>query len=668
MSTSSSPRFIFLFLTLASFLFFFYLAQKDSSPFAPTTVSPVTFRRIDDESNSAHEVHHLPPSPESVSSSSNFNLQHLIKTGRECYLDRWGGDVEGNARCFSSTPAQTFIANNNITKSQVQVQLLITDRDDGSTNFCLKITLSRRRRNVKRDRQHQSWTEDDETRKLGRALRLDRGWSEGLITIVSSPFKDGNAETVQGVKRFFLWNDGTDGDDVGTFSSCICDQELVASMIRTSETSMMTSDDDGACTPPASTNIGLKIMVFELFQDNDALIETGEDLPVQYFTPTSSAERTVVKVYDKTGKWLRRVLSNCGDNNSKNNNNDNNKVITRRELFPDWRVELSPDTTTNYEKDSRFGGYWLRFKGDRTRGNAYSDEHDLLGRMDFRAKYQFAGGSSTNSNSCALQQQAPPRCDKQRCFASSRVLGNKRAVVFIGDSHVRTLYYGMLERLGLPFAANRVWRGGHETEFATSSSRKSTRLKFVPSSFLDRKVVDETLAQVMASTSTKESESETIVVVAGLGQHHSTHCYTLKRHHKEVRETLEYFVSFNSNKINNKSNSNHNVNNVNNDKFKVKLIWFGIPAQPVNRHLFAPKPVGQNRKDCRNNARHLLYSTVQQSLCQTIDGMNNSNKIPFVDAFALSAGLSFTSIDGAHYYSFVRDAMLDSLGQELRKL
>ncbi len=104
----------------------------------------------------------------------------------------------------------------------------------------------------------------------------------------------------------------------------------------------------------------------------------------------------------------------------------------------------------------------------------------------------------------------------------------------------------------------------------------------------------------------------------------------------------------------------------------MKLIWFGIPAQPVNRHLFAPKPVGQARKDCRNNARHLLYSSIQQSLIlearraqRKHDDDDDNNNFRFIDAFALSAGLSFTSIDGAHYYSFVRDEMLKSWEEEL---
>lgn len=111
-----------------------------------------------------------------------------------------------------------------------------------------------------------------------------------------------------------------------------------------------------------------------------------------------------------------------------------------------------------------------------------------------------------------------------------------------------------------------------------------------------------------------------------------------------------------------------------NNRFRV--IWYGIPAQPVNRHLFAPKPVGQARKDCRTNSRHLLYSSIQQTMCRKFGSSsggettetNNNNNIPFVDAFALSAGLSFTSLDGAHYYSFARDAMIDSLGEELGKL
>ena len=118
---------------------------------------------------------------------------------------------------------------------------------------------------------------------------------------------------------------------------------------------------------------------------------------------------------------------------------------------------------------------------------------------------------------------------------------NLLTLLFIGDSHVRTLYYGLLERLEIPFAANRIWRGGHETDVKLSSSSSVTKMKFVPSSFLDMKTVDGAVSQALTTSGNNNNKKSRIVVIAGLGQHHSTHCYTLKRHAAAVKTAIDYF-------------------------------------------------------------------------------------------------------------------------------
>lgn len=213
---------------------------------------------------------------------------------------------------------------------------------------------------------------------------------------------------------------------------------------------------------------------------------------------------------------------------------------------------------------------------------------------------------------------------------------------------MRVLYHGLLDRLGIRFN-KQPNRGGHEAKLPA----QNTDLKFIPSSFLKQEVMQSTIDElIVRQEQQKESakKPQQIVFVAGLGHHHAAHCVSLRKHSHAVTTALDFLDRIQQNKT---LAENHS--------FDFHPIWFGVPAQPINRHLFAAKPIGQGRKDCRSNARHLLYSSIQQTLC-------HQRSIPFIDAFALTASLSFTTLDGTHYYSFARDAMLDSLADELRKV
>jgi hypothetical protein len=139
------------------------------------------------------------------------------------------------------------------------------------------------------------------------------------------------------------------------------------------------------------------------------------------------------------------------------------------------------------------------------------------------------------------------------------------------------------------------------------------------------------------------------VIVAGVGQHHSCHCWTVAKHMAVVSEALAELTKPGIGR-----------------RRRRRVVWFGIPAQPMNRHLHMAKPVGQNRRDCRNNARHMLYSAYQKAL---VDQLREQREVApvlgHVDAFELSVGMEHTSLDGAHFYTWARDAWIEALSAEL---
>jgi hypothetical protein len=201
-------------------------------------------------------------------------------------------------------------------------------------------------------------------------------------------------------------------------------------------------------------------------------------------------------------------------------------------------------------------------------------------------------------------------------------------LLFIGDSHIRTLFYGVIERLGVRFPHNRIWRGGRSDVLADVN----TTIAFQPASFLE--LDPNTLA---AEAIAKIPKGARGVVVAGLGQHHSCHCMPLVQHTEVVRRSLRSL-----------------------DRLVppgMQILWLGVPAQPYNRHIHLPKPVGQARRDCRSNPRHLLYNARQADEVARL----NSQRFRFIDAFGMSFGMTHTTLDGAHFYSWVRDAWIDSL-------
>jgi hypothetical protein len=152
------------------------------------------------------------------------------------------------------------------------------------------------------------------------------------------------------------------------------------------------------------------------------------------------------------------------------------------------------------------------------------------------------------------------------------------------------------------------------------------------------------------------------VVVVGVGQHHSCHCWAVSQHMEVVESALRTLLG-------DRRTNRH-------------VIWFGVPAQPYNTHLYRKKPIGQSRKDCRNNARHLLYAAYQLAALQrwwrgrhregdtatpAITKPVPFQRLGFIDSFALSLGMQHTTLDGAHYYTWVRDAWIDAFLMNTRR-
>jgi hypothetical protein len=326
--------------------------------------------------------------------------------------------------------------------------------------------------------------------------------------------------------------------------------------------------------------------------------------------------------------------------------------------LPMWvRKEGAAATWIDHRK-SFLSGYWLplssKLKYDYGKYPNY--DVDLLGRMNLPtynwgsvtvriavpkgSSLRVSGDDPSAQSQCALRPSQVPYCGK----ACALDIIRNRVLYFVGDSQMRIFFYGFLSRLDISYPMNKVWRGDR-TDYIPSPV--NTTIKYVASYFLNLSNPTTAGAEMLA-------DPRPAIIIAGVGQHHSCHCYSLKKHMSVVENSLELLLAAGSkNKKRRDGESNDNNNK--------QIIWFGVPAQPYNRHLFAPKPIGQSRKDCRNNARHLIYNAHQKHVMV-------QRGIPFLDAFALSVAQAHTSLDGAHYYTDVRDQYIDQLLNIIRGL
>jgi hypothetical protein len=307
-----------------------------------------------------------------------------------------------------------------------------------------------------------------------------------------------------------------------------------------------------------------------------------------------------------------------------------------------------------YHSASRYAGYWLTYRGMPSREHYTARPNyqmDFLGRMNFGLQYQYTTDVSNASDAtphaadgCQVSSgnldEADARSSRRRCVLE--LFRNKR-LYFFGDSHMRIFFYGFLSLIGIDYPADKVWRGDRRDVI----SEYNLTVMYVASYFLN---MSRTTAIDMLGDA-----SDGVVIIAGVGQHHSCHCWPVAKHMAVVRDALDVLLRVSPGR----------------DRI---VVWFGVPAQPYNTHLYRKKPVGQGRRDCRNNARHYLYSLFQQREIQRRRAFNHhqqhstgdgdGRRLPLltqVDAFKLSIGMQHTSLDGAHYYGWVRDAWLTEL-------
>ena len=300
-----------------------------------------------------------------------------------------------------------------------------------------------------------------------------------------------------------------------------------------------------------------------------------------------------------------------------------------------WRsVEADEES---YHSSPRYGGYWLAYKGMPHAAHYASRpnfQYDYLGRMNYGVRYEFTQptwGAVAHVAMCRVVSKG----NKDRLRDCVLEAFRNRRVYFFGDSHMRIFFYGFLSLVGVSYPADKVWRGDRRDVIDTHN----VTVMYIASYFLNmsRPSALEMLAD----------GGDGVVIVAGVGQHHSCHCWPVAKHMEVVRDALDALLAGAAAK-------------------QRTVVWFGIPAQPYNTHLYRKKPVGQSRKDCRNNARHYLYSLAQlRELHVRWSGLGGEfglrPTLLHVDAFKYSLGMQHTSLDGAHYYGWVRDAWLDDL-------
>lgn len=309
---------------------------------------------------------------------------------------------------------------------------------------------------------------------------------------------------------------------------------------------------------------------------------------------------------------------------------------------PRW-LSIGQDPIKQYHS-SVWKGYWLSYK--TIKWDAYNRvpnyQYDFLGRMHFGAQYRWRGEVS---RAAGALQTAP---DQQQPTSGEDILQllRNRVIYFFGDSHMRIFFYGLLSHLGLAYPLDKVWRGDR-TDYIASHN---VTVKFVASYFLNFSRPSATEMMVDGSTP---------VVVAGVGQHHSCHCWSIAKHMSVVVEALRDLIVADPSSVPAAWHQKRHV------------VWFGTPAQPYNTHLYRAKPVGQGRRDCRNNARHLLYSAHHMAALQRVIGSVSdvpaNPSVAFVDSFYSSFGMQHTSLDGAHYYTWVRESWIEQLAVALRK-
>jgi hypothetical protein len=381
-------------------------------------------------------------------------------------------------------------------------------------------------------------------------------------------------------------------------------------------------------TPGASKPVEYRLQVFMLFSRHEHVNELAEEASFKYLEMEA---KNSLLVSGATFTIAPAALIEPG-------------LQSSPLVAPVGWYAVRLDQANYKHKSHPLSGYWLPVSGEAPDASRPWFTPDLLGRMNYGLEY-------VQRRHLAERAIVPRRADVSsldRKFTVCRAAVDRRlcmlellrgkTVYFVGDSHIRIFFYGFLSFLQVNYPLNKVWRGDR----SDSIPSHDVTIKFVASYFLD-----------LSKDSAKEmlSESRPHIVITGVGQHHSCHCWTVEKHVDVVAQALETLVG-QTRQLNPASPMRH-------------VVWFTVPAQPMNRHLFLPKPVGQGRKDCRNNARHMIYSAYQRATVEhywaQLGNTSPCVGVDVLDAFALSVGMEHTSFDGAHLYTWVRDAWIDEL-------
>jgi len=224
-------------------------------------------------------------------------------------------------------------------------------------------------------------------------------------------------------------------------------------------------------------------------------------------------------------------------------------------------VRVTADAT-NYKTIPSLGGYWLPLKPHHGRDDPFGKSEDILGRQNLGFTFEWR----------------PRRCIQSPCSALSCLHEALRGlhVIFLGDSHMRTTFYGLLTQLQVPYSPNRIWRGDRVDHIASAN----LTLRYVANYFLNlsRPTAVEALQWA-------HQNPQRTVLVLGVGQHHASFCWPIADHVANVRSALQTVRA-------------------------LSVVWIGIPATPLNTHIHRV----QHRKDCRNNHRLLMYNEAQREV------------------------------------------------------
>ena len=146
-----------------------------------------------------------------------------------------------------------------------------------------------------------------------------------------------------------------------------------------------------------------------------------------------------------------------------------------------------------------FPNYWLPLKKYEKPLN--DETPDILGRMNYRTMYRWE----------------PYGCSHTK-FSKEDALEVLRGINlhFFGDSHLRMTFYGMLNRLGIKFSFDKVWKGDRVDKIASHNCS----VAYVASYFLN----------TSRPTAVDMLMKKNSVILAGVGQHHASACFTLRKH------------------------------------------------------------------------------------------------------------------------------------------